>query len=236
MTSVSIISDIAIPSAVLLSVCFLKVKYSSIHFVAIAIICVGVIIGFVNDFKIYAGSGAGKEPLAGDFLALLGGFLYATENVLQEHFIRKPADIWNFLGFIGMFGMIITFIESICLGELSQLKNVNKDDTGKIIANFLGMAAVEFVVYSVIPFYVSRSGATLLNLSDTTTIIWSMLFDCLLYNQKFRCLPPLAFVIEVTGIMIFSMKKPVKPSDENTEVVEVMMEETKIKESCDKVE
>ena len=44
------------------------------------------------------------------------------------------------------------------------------------------MAAVEFVVYTVIPFYVSRSGATLLNLANTTTIIWSMLFDYLLYS------------------------------------------------------
>jgi hypothetical protein len=75
------------------------------------------------------------------------------------------------------------------------------------------MAAVEFVVYSVIPFYVARSGATLLNLSDTTTIIWSMLCDCLLYNSPFRWLPPLAFAFEVAGIIAFSMKKPEKPCD-----------------------
>ena len=70
------------------------------------------------------------------------------------------------------------------------------------------MAACEFVVYSVIPFYVSRSGATLLNLSDTTTIVWSMLFDCLLYQQSFRWLPAVAFILEVAGIVIFSLQEP----------------------------
>ena len=63
---------------------------------------------------------------------------------------------------------------------------------------------IEFVVYTTIPFYVAKSGATLLNLSDTTTIIWSMLFDYLLYAQPFRWLPLIAFVIEVIGIVIFN--------------------------------
>lgn len=48
--------------------------------------------------------------------------------------------------------------------------------------NYLGMAFVNFFTYTIIPFYVARSGATLLNLSNVTTIIWSMLFDIMLYD------------------------------------------------------
>jgi solute carrier family 35, member F1/2 len=117
LTSVSIISDIAIPSAVLLSVCFLKVKYSSVHFGAIALVCVGVLIGFVNDYYQDRGSGSGRQPLLGDLLALLGGFLYALENVLMEHFVRKPGDVFNFLGFIGFFGMLLTLFEAWLMSE-----------------------------------------------------------------------------------------------------------------------
>ena len=73
------------------------------------------------------------------------------------------------------------------------------------------MSGVNFVTYTIIPFYVSRSGATLLNLSDVTTIIWSMLFDIVLYNEQFYPLALLAFVIEVGGILIYSLKKPIKP-------------------------
>lgn len=118
LTSVSIISDVAIPSAVLLSVCFLKIKYGAIHLGAIGLVCVGVSIGFVNDYINDKGSGQGKEPLWGDLLALMGGFFYALENVLMEHFVRKKADVFNFLGFIGLYGMILTFIEACIMGEL----------------------------------------------------------------------------------------------------------------------
>lgn len=203
----SIITDVAIPSAVFLSIVFLGVKYRSSHFWAIALVCLGVSIGFLNDY-LNEKSGAGRMPLAGDLLALVGGFLYALENVLMEHFVRKPADVFNFLGFIGLFGAIVTFAEAVLMGELEQLANVQEG--WKVAANYAGMAAVEFVVYTIIPFYVTRSGATLLNLSDTTTIVWSMLCDRLLYGLPFHWLPPVAFVLEVAGIVIFSLQKPEK--------------------------
>jgi hypothetical protein len=53
-------------------------------------------------------------------MSLGGAFLYALENVLQEMLIKKKQDVFNFLGFIGLFGVIITFCESLLAGELSQ--------------------------------------------------------------------------------------------------------------------
>ena len=75
--------------------------------------------------------------------------------------------------------------------------------------NYIGMSAVNLIVYTTIPFYIARSGATLLNLSDTTTIIWSMLFDILLYESEFYPLALVAFIIELSGIVIFSVNKPI---------------------------
>ena len=72
------------------------------------------------------------------------------------------------------------------------------------------MAAVNFFTYTVIPFYVARSGATLLNLSNVTTIIWSMLFDILLFGRPFYPLCLVGFCIELAAIVIFSTKKPEK--------------------------
>ena len=72
------------------------------------------------------------------------------------------------------------------------------------------MAAVNFCTYTIIPFYVTRSGATLLNLSNVTTIIWSMLFDILLYGSPFYPVCLLGFVIEVVAIVIFSTREPKK--------------------------
>ena len=80
--------------------------------------------------------------------------------------------------------------------------------------NYLGMAFVNFFTYSIIPFYVARSGATLLNLSNVTTIIWSMLFDIMLFGSPFYPLCLLGFAVELVAIVIFSLREPVKPEQE----------------------
>ena len=74
--------------------------------------------GFLNDFLVVGTSDPqASRPILGDFLALSGAFLYALENVLQELLIKKKEDVFNFLGFIGGFGVLITLIEASIVGE-----------------------------------------------------------------------------------------------------------------------
>lgn len=121
--------------------------------------------------------------------------------------------MFNFLGFVGFFGTILTFAYALILGELSQLSNIQPGDKYKVALNFIGMAVVNFLTYTIIPFFVQRSGATLLNLSNVTTIIWSMLSDILLFEGKFYPLCVVAFAVEIVGIAVFSSMKPVKKID-----------------------
>jgi len=214
LTSVMIIEDFSIPAAVILSMLFLKVRYKKVHYAAIALCAIGISCGFLNDFLIVGigkGDANGDRPILGDFFALSGAFLYALENVLQELIIKKKEDVWNFLGFIGLFGMIITLIEGSIAGEWAEFANVKDGDELGVAANYLGMAAVNFFTYSIIPFFVARSGATLLNLSNVTTIIWSMLFDIILFGEPFYPLCLLGFAIELVAIIIFSTKDPIYP-------------------------
>jgi solute carrier family 35 protein F1/2 len=176
-----IIEDFSIPSAVILSIVFLKVSYLKIHWIGIFICVCGISLGFLNDFLFFEQTSEASKPLLGDLLALVGAFLYALENVLQEYLLKKNEDIFNFLGFIGLFGVLITLAEATFVWEFSQFNNIAPGDGWKVFLNFFGMAAINFVTYTIIPFYVTRSGATLLNLSNVTTIIWSMLSDILLY-------------------------------------------------------
>ena len=78
--------------------------------------------------------------------------------------------------------MIITLIEGTIAGEFAEFKNIKQEDMWSVVGCYVGMAAVNFCVYSIIPFYIKTSGATLLNLSNVTTVLWSMLFDTLLFN------------------------------------------------------
>lgn len=85
LTSVMIIEDFSIPSAVILSLLFLKVRYERVHYIAICLCVAGISCGFLNDFLIVgidSGSEGASRPILGDFLALGGAFLYALENVL----------------------------------------------------------------------------------------------------------------------------------------------------------
>lgn len=205
-----IIEDFAIPSAVILSLIFLKVRYKSVHYVAIGLCTIGISCGFLNDFLIVkVDSGEAARPILGDFLALASAVLFALENVLQEMFIRKKEDIFNFVGFIGFFGMIMTLIEGTIAGEWSEFSKVKDGDQLGVAANYLGMAAVNFLVYTIIPFFISRSGATLLNLSNMTTIIWSMLFDIVLFGSSFYPLCLVGFTVELAAIILFSTKEPI---------------------------
>ena len=120
ITSVMIIEDFSIPSVVLLSLFFLKVRYTKLHYIAISILACGISIGFINDFLHLQGADANDQPLLGDFMALVGAFFYALENVLQEHLLKKPQDIFNFLGFIGLFGVLITLVEATAVWEFDQ--------------------------------------------------------------------------------------------------------------------
>ena len=128
LTSVSIITDFAIPSALFLSIIFLKVKYTKLHFIGIGICCIGISLGFLNVYIHLGDQSAASHPLLGDLLALLGGFCYALENVLQEYFIKKSADVFNILGFLGLYGMLITLVEAYLFDEYRQFQNVNLDD------------------------------------------------------------------------------------------------------------
>ena len=80
-----IIEDFSIPSAVVLSLICLKVRYERVHYIAICICLLGISCGFLNDFLIVGIDPAdsnSSRPILGDFLALGGAFLYASENVL----------------------------------------------------------------------------------------------------------------------------------------------------------
>ena len=80
-----VIEDFSIPSAVVLSILMLKVKYSKLHYLAITICIIGISLGFVNDFIVVAKdepSEDAQRPLLGDLMSLCGAFLYALENVL----------------------------------------------------------------------------------------------------------------------------------------------------------
>ena len=117
ITSVMIIEDASIPSAVILSIILLRVAYFRRHWLAISICVCGISIGFINDFLYFEKSGTASKPIIGDIFAISGAFLYALENVLTEYLVKKNEDVFNFVGWLGLFGALISFTYAAILGE-----------------------------------------------------------------------------------------------------------------------
>ena len=92
-TSVALLDAFTIPSAIFLSYCFMRCKYSAGHYVGIAICVVGLGCVILSDH--FSGNGddgseikSTSSKLAGDAMALGGAFLYACSNVLQESLLK----------------------------------------------------------------------------------------------------------------------------------------------------
>jgi hypothetical protein len=56
-------------------------------------------------------------------MSISGAFCYAVGNIMQEYFLKTRRDIYHYIGFLGFFGLIIGFIESVILGEFQQFSN-----------------------------------------------------------------------------------------------------------------
>eukprot|EP00347_Sterkiella_histriomuscorum_P000674 403374935 len=213
ITSVMLLQVFSIPSALCLSIFFLKIRYRFNHYLALLFCAAGVAFSIVNDIVLHPKESGQDdntlEALYGDLMVLVGAFLYATSNILQEHLIKTGADVFNYLGFLGLFGMIITALEScFWFKEYEQFQNVKSGDIYKISLYYVGFVVINFIGYTTIPFFVRRSGATLLNISNLTTIIWSMISDIFLFDRPFYWMYVAGFFVEVFAIVIFSLKPP----------------------------
>jgi len=119
-----LLADFTIPSAVFLSVFFLKIAYRRAHYLALFLCLCGMSMSICNDLfvkkQVTAADGSTKNQLIGDIMALGGAFLYASSNILQEHFLKSTGDVFHYLGFLGLFGLIISLVEAIIFAQLSE--------------------------------------------------------------------------------------------------------------------
>jgi drug/metabolite transporter (DMT)-like permease len=91
ITSVTVFDALAIPSAMILSRCFLSRRYTWIHLLGVASCMTGIIFNVLQDYKDDTNTGnddaisqAYPHKLRGDLLSITGGILFGANNVLGE--------------------------------------------------------------------------------------------------------------------------------------------------------
>jgi solute carrier family 35 protein F1/2 len=82
ITSVMLLQVFSIPSALVLSIVFLKVKYAKNHYIALVFCAGGVTFSVINDLVMHPReseyNAIDSKALIGDIMVLVSAFMFAT--------------------------------------------------------------------------------------------------------------------------------------------------------------
>lgn len=128
------------------------------------------------------GDHQGANPALGDSLVILSSFLYASSNIGQEYVVKERTST-EFLAMIGLFGSVVSGIQSAAL-EIPEITKADWDTM--LILNWIGFALDLFFMYSLVPVLMSWSSATVFNLSLLTADVYTLLYGVLVLGLQFR--------------------------------------------------
>ncbi|XP_056613157.1 solute carrier family 35 member F2 [Triplophysa dalaica] len=208
LTSIQLLDCFVIPVLMILSWFFLKTRYRITHFVSVCICLAGV--GAMVGADILAGQDQGSTSniLLGDGLVLVSSTLYAISNVCQEYTVKNLSRV-EFLGMIGLFGMVISGIQ-LGIIEHSELSKIHwKWEIALLLA---GYALCMYGFYSMMPIVVKMTSATAVNLSLLTGDLFSLFCGLFLFHYSFSGLYIVSLVVILIGFIMFnSVPTPMPP-------------------------
>lgn len=198
ITSVTLLDCWTIAWVIILTWFFLGTRYSLWQFFGAAVCIVGLGLVLISDAGV--GGGGGSKPLLGDMLVIGGTFFYAMSNVGEEFCVKKK-DRVEVVAMIGLFGALVSVCE-IAIMERKTLESVQW--SAEIILTFAGYSLASFTFYTLVPFVLQMSGATMFNLSILTSDMWAVVIRIFFYHQQVDWLYYLSFAIVVVGLVIYS--------------------------------
>nr|CAD1838561.1 unnamed protein product [Ananas comosus var. bracteatus] len=201
ITSVALLDCWTIPWVIILTWIAMGTRYSLGQFLGAGTCVAGLALVLFSDAG--ASGEGGKKPLLGDTLVIAGTLCYAFSNVGEEFCVKKK-DRVEVIAMLGVFGLLVCATE-IAIFERKNLQEVKWSPT--MISLFAGFAAASFLFYSVFPFLLKMSGATLFNLSLLTSDMWAVLFRIFFYRQQVDWLYFLAFGVVAIGLIIYSVNE-----------------------------
>ncbi|XP_027173540.1 solute carrier family 35 member F1-like isoform X2 [Coffea eugenioides] len=198
ITSVTILDCWTIAWVIILTWTFLDTRYSPWQFFGAAVCVSGLVVVLLSDAAV--GGGGGSRPILGDILVIAGTVFFALSNVGEEFCVKKK-DRVEVVALLSLFAMLVS-IGEIAVMERKSLESVKW--SAEIILAFFGYAAASFTFYSVVPFVLKMSGATLFNLSILTSDMWAVVIRIFFYKQQVDWLYYLAFALVFVGLIIYS--------------------------------
>ncbi|CAN0913785.1 Solute carrier family 35 member F2 [Linum grandiflorum] len=198
ITSVTLLDCWTIPWVIVLTWLLLGTRYSVLQLLGSAVCVLGLALVLFSDG---GGDVGGSNPLLGDSLVIFGTIFFALSNVGEEFCVKKR-DWVEVVAMLGVFGLLVSLIQ-LSVFEINTLKSVNWSiDIILAVAGFT-VAIVSF--YSLTPYVLKSSGATLFNLSILTSDMWAVLIRIFFYGEKVDWLYFVAFGLVAVGLITYSI-------------------------------
>ena len=235
LTSITLFDALAIPSAMVISRCWLQRRYRPMHYVGVVICMVGVVINVLQDYESDVADGSTDDgadgndsssinsnsqseqqayphKLWGDMCAIIGGLLYGLNDTLTEITVQNNSGTSEYLGMMGFFAFWISIIQAFIL-EWDDILEFFGEDT-----KFSSTCSLEkgwtvllsFVILMVLTDMASSrflmiSEAAFFNLSVLTGDLWSVVFS--VFAEKIVPGPSffVALVLVLSGVVVYEM-------------------------------
>ncbi|KAH9738302.1 hypothetical protein KPL71_018746 [Citrus sinensis] len=198
ISSVTLLDCCAIPCAIVFTWVFLGTRYSVWQLFGASLCVLGLGLMLLSDAEM--AGGGGPRPLLGDILVIAGAIFFAMSYVGEE-FLVKKIDRVEVVCMIGVYGLLVSVVQLSTL-ELKSLESVKWSTD--IILSFVGNAASSFMFYTLVPFVLKLSGATMLILSVLTSDMWAVILRIFCYHQQVNWTYYLAFAAVLIGLIIYS--------------------------------
>ena len=203
-----IINSSSILFCALLTFIFIKnYKYTWKHFLACLLCFLGTILSFYgaligNDNII----DEIKENFIGFIYSLISAICFTSTIVVMEIYFTNGKDIYNFFPYLGLFGSFIVSIESFIYYKINDIEIKNfETDLIHILYGLLFMV-FSLVLGTMIPFYIKRYSASMLNFFMISQIFWSYIFSLIFESHSNMSLYfYIGFIVILFSTILFSV-------------------------------
>ena len=198
--SAQLINFWAIVVVVILSFFLLRVRYHWTQIIGILVCCGGMGLLLARDAQ-NGSSVGGNIPteLKGDLFMLLGASLYGFTNVAEE-FLVSAAPLYEVVGQIGLWGMIISGVQ-IAIFDRQSFRNATW--TPEVGGYLAGFTLLMFLFYSAMPVQLRLSSAAFFNISLLTSNFYGVVIGIKVFGYVFDRFYPLAFAMILFGLCLY---------------------------------
>lgn len=204
LLSAMLLDTWAIPVCMFFTWVYFRTKFHWSQYLGVFVCCVGMGLLVVSDQTHNSANGPGKSLVKGDMFMLAGATLYGFTNATEEFFVRN-APLYQVVGQLGMWGMIINGIQASAL-EHAGWKKVTWDR--HVIGFILVYTVSMFILYTVAPILYRLASSTYFNLSILSSDFYGLIFGIFLFKMKPYWLYFFAFVVVLAGLITYFWHTP----------------------------